>query len=138
MVVSEVDPRHQEVKRLKEENERLLNLLIEKDERTFKQQLALEDGARQCYTREQEALKRVKSLDAKIKSLEENLSSAKGLNMHSRDELIQAINNYAKGSKEGTETLGNHPAWTALCIALDRYEGTFLDRIKDLEKTSTI
>ena len=54
--------------------------------------------------------------------------------MHSRDELWEAIGNYAKGCKEGTETVGHHPAHAALCIALDKYEQTFLDRIKELEK----
>jgi hypothetical protein len=56
----------------------------------------------------------------------------KDSNMHNRDELINAIQAYAQGIKDGTETILIHPAYSSLCKALDLYEMGFLDRIEDL------
>lgn len=53
--------------------------------------------------------------------------------MHDRTELLEAIQNYAEEWKAGNSYIQS-PAKTALCIALDRYEMTFLDRIHNLEK----
>jgi len=46
---------------------------------------------------------------------------------HGRDELLQAIQNYADSWKAGTERVMSHPAFTQLYIALDSYEQAVID-----------
>jgi hypothetical protein len=57
-------------------------------------------------------------------------TNRKKKSMPNRDPLLQAINNYASAIKAGTETLGSHPAYSALCVELDRYEFAVIDETK--------